>query len=120
MEIKSESAATFLPVTSQTLPAHGIVVDSNNDVNVCFVDPEIRTTLLSESNIGQLPNPSSNPKMTMIEPPPRADEQIKADHLFSATAPDQGEKDILGFEHFTDSPTFTCVIPDDNVLPEPS
>ena len=106
-------------MTRQTLPAHGIVVDSTNELDVWFVDPEIRTTLLSESNVNQLPNPPSSPKMTMIEPPPCAKEQIKADHLYSASAPDQGEKDILRFEHFTDSPTFTCVIPDDNVPSEP-
>ena len=106
-------------MTSQTLPAHGIVIENNTDANVCFVDPEIRTTLLMGSTSDQLLNPP-NPKMTMIEPPPRADELIKVDQLFPGAVPDQGDKDILGFEHFTDLPTFTCVISDDNVLPEPS
>ena len=83
------------------------------------VDSEIRNSVLPFPGDNQLPVVSSSGKLTVSNTLSLAISQSKLDHGYAATIDLVDGKGPLGFEHFSDSPTFTCIVNDEVLLDAP-
>ena len=83
------------------------------------VDSEIRNSVLPFPGDNQLQVVSSSGKLIVSNTLSLATDQSKSDHGYATTVDLVDGKGPLGFEHFSDSPTFTCIVNDEALLDAP-